>query len=139
MTTFLHDLRYGLRQLRSQRLALAESLEARTRLALHRASGSYPAMEPAMNAAIAANENLALVTDAYSEGVVSVTDLIDAQNAALAADLRAADTQYAALIDVVDVFRSTADFSLFLDPGSTEAWFQEVEAYFQDQGVTPRR
>ena len=96
-------------------------------------------MAPAIVAAGSANENLALVTDAYSQGVVSVTDLIDAQNAALAADLRATDTQYAALLDVVDVFRATSDFSLLSDPGSTEAWFQDVEAYFRAQGIELRR
>lgn len=131
--------RYELQQLRNRRLALSEAIEARTRLALHRASGTYPAIEPALDAARSAGENLLLVTDAYSQGVVSVTDLIDAQNAALAADLRAADTQYAALIDVIDVFRSSGDFSLFLDSGSAEAWFQEVEAYFRAAGVEPRR
>jgi outer membrane protein TolC len=135
----LNQDRLGLRRLQSQRLVLEEQLEARTRVALHRASGTYPAVELSRDAARAAQENLALVTDSYSQGVLSVTDLIDAQDAALAAELRAADAQYAYLIDLVDVLRSTSDFSLLLDPGSVEAWFQEVEDYFQAQAVVPRR
>lgn len=131
--------RYALTQLERQRAALAEGLEARTRAALHRAAGSYPAVELSMDAARAAGENLALVTDAYVRGAVSVTELIDAQNAALASDLRAADAQYAYLIDVVDILRSTADFSLLLDRESTELWFREVEAYFREREVMPRR
>ena len=126
---------YQLRQLQQSRDEFAQTIEARTRLALQRASGTYPAIEPAMNAASAATENLLLVTDAYSQGAASVTDLIDAQRAANIANLRVADTRYAALIDILDVFRSTADFSIFIDPGSTETWFQKVEAWFREQGT----
>lgn len=130
---------FVLRRLERERAVVAERLEALTRSALHRASGSYPSVELSFDAARAANENLGLVTDAYSRGAVSVTDLIDAQNTALAAELRAADAQYAYLIDVVDVLRFTADFSLLLDGESTELWFQKVEAYFRGRGIEPRR
>ena len=129
----INTAEYELIQLRRSRDALAQQVEARTRLALQRSSGSYPAIQPATNAASAANENLQLVTDAYSQGAASVTDLIDAQTAANIANLRVADTEYAALIDIIDVFRSAADFSIFIDSGSTEAWFQSVETYFQER------
>ena len=125
--------RYSLRQLERQREALAEQLETRTLIALHRASGTYPSLEFSQEAAEAAAENLSLVTDAYRTGTVSVTELIDAQNAALAAELRAVDARYAYMIDVIDIFRSTGDFSLLVDPGSTEAWFQQVEAYIAER------
>ncbi len=135
----LNQDRYGLRRLESQRRVLEEQIEARARFALYRATGSYPALQYSEDAARAAQQNLALVTEAYAQGVVSVTDLIDAQDAALAADLRAADAQYAYLIDVVDILRATSDFSVLLEPGRVESWYQEVEDYFEGQGVTPRR
>jgi outer membrane protein TolC len=131
--------RWTLIQLERQRAFVEEQLEARTRAALHRASGTYPAVELSADAQGAANENLELVTDAYGRGAVSVTDLIDAQNAALAAELRAADARYAYLIDVVDVLRSTGDFSLLLDREGTEAWFREVETWFLEHRAPPRR
>ena len=118
---------------------MEEQIEARTRFAMNRTRGSYPALRYSQDAAFAAQENLALVTDAYAQGVVSVTDLIDAQDAALAADLSAADAQYAYLIDVVDILRSTSDFSVLLEPGRVETWYQEIEEYFEARGVTPRR
>lgn len=135
----LNQDRYGLRRLESQRLALAEQIEARTRFAMNRTRGSYPALRYSQDAAISAQENLVLVTDAYAQGVVSVTDLIDAQDAALEAELSAADAQYAFLIDVVDILRSTSDFSVLIEPGRVETWYQEVEDYFEAQGVTPGR
>ncbi len=124
--------RFSLRQLERSRDATAQQLETRTLVALHRASGSYPSIEFSHEAAQAASENLELVTDAYRAGSVSVTELIDAQNAALAARLRAEDARYAYLIDAVDVLRATGDFALLVEPGSTEPWFQEVESYIRD-------
>lgn len=135
----LDSERYTLRQLEQQRAAVSEQLETRTRVALHRASGTYPSLEFSTEAADAAAENLDLVTDAYRTGAVSVTELIDAQNAALAADLRAVDARYAYLIDVVDILRATGDFTLLVDPGRTEAWFQDVESYIRDHRGGPQR
>ncbi len=128
----LNQDRYSLMRTERSRRALAEQLETRTRVALQQASGSYPSLEFSAEAAEAAGENLDLVTDAYRRGAVSVTDLIDAQNAALAARLRAVDARYVYLADVVDILRATGDFSLLVDPGSIEAWFQQVEAYIRE-------
>ena len=135
----LNAERFSLSQLQRSRDALAEQLETRTLIALHRASSTYASLEFSAEAAAAAVENLGLVTDAYRRGAVSVTELVDAQNAALAADLRAVDARYAYLIDVVNTFRSTGDFSLLVDPGRTETWFQDVESYIRERSVSATR
>ncbi len=135
----LNSERFTLRQLERSRVALEEQLETRTRIALHQASGTYPSLEFSAEAATAAAENLVLVTDAYRSGAVSVTELVDAQNAALAAKLRAVDARYAYLIDVVNILRSTGDFSLLVDPGRTETWFQDVESYIRERKASVAR
>ncbi|MDH3506987.1 MAG: TolC family protein [Gammaproteobacteria bacterium] len=126
----LNGNRYVLRRLQRQRLELEQQIEARMRVALLRTASTQPAVELSQDAARAAQENLTLITDAYSEGAVSVTDLINAQDAALAAELQAADAQYAFLADAVNVFRSSADFSVLLEPENIEAWYRELEDYF---------
>ncbi len=131
----LNRNRFSLRQLERLRDATAQQLATRTLVALHRASGSYPSIEFSNEAAQAASENLELVTNAYRAGSVTVTELIDAQNAALAARLRAEDARYAYLIDAVDVLRATGDFALLVEPGSTEPWFQAVESYIREHAV----
>ncbi len=68
-----------------------------------------------------------LAGDAH--GAVSITDLIDAQDAALEADLAAADAKYAFLIDFVSVLRATSEFDVLLDPYAREAWQQRVESW----------
>lgn len=139
LRAILNRERFSLHQLERSRAALAEQLETRARIALHSAAGTYPAIEFSEEAARAASENLNLVTDAYRRGTVSVTELIDAQNAALAASLRAADARYAYMADAVDVLRAYGDFGLLLDPGSTELWFQQVESYIRAQGYDATR
>ena len=46
--------------------------------------------------------NLRIVTDSYSNGAVSIITLIDAQNAALASDLAAAEAKYLYLGDIIE-------------------------------------
>lgn len=126
----LAKARHELRASEANRLAAADVVEARVRIALHRTAASYPAIDLAQLAASSANENLTMVTDAYGRGAVSVTELIDAQNAALEANLAAADAKYSFLIDFVDVLRAMSEFDILLDPLSRESWFQRVDEWF---------
>jgi outer membrane protein len=80
-----------------------------------------------------------MVTDAYARGIVSVTDLIDAQDAALSAGLAAADAKYTFLIDFVAVLRSMSEFEILLDPGSREAWYGRVDDWFRTHTPNPQR
>ncbi len=130
---------FTLRQLRLNRRAAEDDVEARVRTALHAIASSFPGIELSDAAADAAASNLELVTDAYSQGAVSITDLIDAQNAALSADLAAAEARYTFLIDYVAVLRGTADFSLLLGAESADAWYARLEAWFEAAGVEPLR
>ncbi len=126
-----------LEQLNLQYAAVAEAVEAQTRFALHRTGSSYAAVSLSAEAAEAATENLELVAAAYASGAASITELIDAQRAALLAQLDAAESRYAYLLDLVDVLRASADFSLLLDPGRGERWQREIEDYFDRRGVEP--
>ena len=119
------------RQLVLQREAEKERVETRMRSALFNAAASHSSIRLAMDAAAAANENLELVTDSYSEGAVSITDLIDAQDAALAAGLQAASARYQFLINLVDVLRAESNFDLLLQQDGVKLWQQRVKATMQ--------
>ena len=129
--------RFELRQLESQRLSIADAVEARTRAALHRTAGSYPSIDLSQQAAAAARENLNMVRDAYSKGAVSVTDLVDAQDASLDAELGAAEAKYTFLIDFVAVLRATGSFDMLLDPASSQAWYERVDRWYREHNATP--
>lgn len=118
-----------LRRLQTQRDALQERIEQRIQSALLRAEVSLPSIGLSRDASEAARRNLELVTDAYSRGVVSILDLLDAQNASLVADQVAANGVYDFLTDLVELQRATNRFDFFLSPEDREAWFERLEAF----------
>ncbi len=127
--------RYALKQQRQTREAVEQQIETRIRVAMHRVGSSYAAIDLSIAAAEASSENLDIVTDGYSKGAVSVTELIDAQNVALAAELAAAEARYVYMIDLIDVLRAAGNFQLILDPLYLGAWYSEVEDFFKDRGI----
>jgi len=132
----LSQARHELRASEADTANASDAVEARTRAALHRTGSSYPAIALSAEAASAADENLFMVTDAYARGAVSITDLIDARDAALSAGLAAADAKYAFLNDFVNVLRAMSEFEILLDPQTRDSWLKRVEDWFagRDQG-----
>ncbi|MEM9385689.1 MAG: TolC family protein [Pseudomonadota bacterium] len=128
---------HELDQIQTQRADLAQRVEARARAALKQTGGSYPAIELSGDAARAAAENLELIADAYSQGAVSITDLVNAQDAALAANLAQAEARYAFLLDYVELVRASGSFESVLSQDGLEAWFVRLAEYFADRGVQP--
>jgi outer membrane protein TolC len=117
--------------------ATSERIEQRIRSALHQASASYPNINLSRSAAQAAHRNLDLVTDQYSRGLVSIVDLLDAQNSALRADQDAENAVYNFLIDWMDVQRAAGRFDFLITPEQREEYFQKLEEFFNKAGVEP--
>ena len=67
-------------------------------------------------AAEAGRNNLELVTEAYERGVMTVTDLVDAQFSAFNADQDAANAVYDFLIDYLRLQRYTGHFDIVATP-----------------------
>lgn len=120
-----------LERLRLERAAAAERVEGRIRTALHLMGASRASIGLSRDAAEAARRNLDVVSDAYARGVVSVIDLLDAQNAALVAELVAANAEYDFLVDLMGVQRAVGRFDFFAAPGEREAYFGRLEAFFE--------
>ncbi len=118
-------------QLRYQ--AVAELVEQRIRSALFRTRSARTAIRLTREAASAARSNLDVVRDAYSRGTVSILDLLDAQNAALIAELRAATSVYDFVSDLMEVERAAARFDFFLTPQDQQDWFTRLEAYMTER------
>ena len=116
--------------LRAQRDAVAELVEQRIRSALHLAGAAYVGIALSGDGAVAAHKNLDLVEDAYGRGVVSILDLLDAQNAAFVAEEGAANAVYDFLLQLMEVERSIGKFYFFASEEQREAWFAKADAYF---------
>jgi outer membrane protein TolC len=87
------------------------------------------------DAAEAARNNFEVVRDSYSRGVASIIDLLDAQNTALVAELRAANAVYNFLTELMRVERAAGRFDFFTSAEERDAFFQRLEAYFQQAGM----
>jgi len=121
--------------LRLQQQAVAERVEQRIRGGLFKTRSARTAIRLSREAASAAHSNLDVVRDAYSRGTVSILDLLDAQNAALIAELRAATSVYDFVSELMDVERAAARFDFFLTPQDQADWFTRLESYFAKRGV----
>jgi outer membrane protein len=120
--------------LQLQYQSVAERVEQRIRSALFRTRSARTAIRLSREAASAARSNLDVVRDAYSRGTVSILDLLDAQNAALIAELRAATSVYNFVSELMEVERAAARFDFFLTPEDQADWFTRLEAYFDERG-----
>ena len=131
-TAALAQARVTHRQLNAQREATEDSIRARAQTALDRMSASYPSIGLAEQAATAARENFDKSADAYARGLITVTDLISAQDAFLDADLARAQAKYGFLIDFVTTLRALGNFDLLLDPESRARWYDSIDRWFQE-------
>jgi outer membrane protein TolC len=124
-------------QLQIERNAVADRVEQRIRTAMLLAGASFYSIELAQAAADAALKSLELVTESYVTGAVSITELLDAQSAALRASEGASNAVYDFLIDLMEVERSISSFGFFQTPEEQDAFYQGVHDYMIRRGVQP--
>ena len=122
-------VREELRQFEIEREAIEERIEQGVRSYMHIAGGSYAGIKLSQTAAGAARKNLELVQDAYSKGIVSIIDLIDAQKAALGADLAATNAVYTFMIDLLNVQRAMGKLYVTATREEQDALFDRMEEY----------
>ena len=123
-----------LAQIELERDALVERVEQRVRSHVHEMGGSLANIDLSNDAAEASANNFQLVQDSYSRGVASIIELLDAQNASLVAEELAASAVYDFLIDLMGVERAAGRFDFFTSEEEREAFFQRLEAYFEEAG-----
>ncbi len=128
-------LKEDLAELRLTRESVAQKVEQRMRSALYASRAASQGIDLSRRAAAAAGRNLELVTDAYARGAVSIIDLLDAQNAALLAELGAANAVYDFLIVLMEVERSAGRFDFFMTDADREAWLERLRRYLEDAGI----
>jgi len=111
--------------------AAHEQVEQQIRANIHEAVASFANIKLSKQAASSAAKNLELVTDSYAKGLVSIIDLLDAQNAGRQADEAAANAVYDFLIDIMNMQRSVGLFEFMLSDGEKQAWTIELKDYLQ--------
>ncbi len=126
-----------LRALRLEREATVGRVEERIRSSMFQVAASFTGIRLSREAAHAAQKNLELVVDQYSQGTVDIIKLLNSQNATLTANEAAATAVYEFLIDFMRIQRAVGQFDYFLYKEDRAAWFTRLNAFFKKAGVTP--
>lgn len=115
--------------------ATEQQIVSNTGKALFTIGSSYPNIQLSKQAAKAAEESLALVQDAYAKGAVSISELLDAQNNALNANLAAVNAEYRFLQDYMILMRAAGDFKPILNGRYSSDWFSRLHQFFKEKGI----
>ena len=124
-------------ELTVQREAARQRVEQRVRSAMHATMASWAGIDLAREAAEAARNNFELVADAYSEGLIDIINVLDAQNQALTADLAAATAIYDFLSDLMAVQRASGEFDFFRSVDDRTRFLERMRTYFEENGYVP--
>ena len=131
------QMQIELDELTLQREATRQRVEQRVRSAMHSTMASWAGIDLAREAAEAAQNNFELVADGYSEGLVDIINLLDAQNQALTADLAAATAVYDFLSDLMSVQRASGKFDFFRSAADRDEFLDGMRVYFEENGYVP--
>ncbi len=122
-------------QLSLTRASIAERIEERVLASSNLVRASWPGISLSQDASVAADKNLQLVSDSYERGVLSIIDLLDAQNLALVSNQAAANAVFNFLADMMRVQRSSGRFVFLEEVESQQAWMDQLAGYFEQSGV----
>jgi outer membrane protein TolC len=89
---------------------IEQNVDTGVRTELYNASAAMASVSLTRKAAVAAADNLVLVTDLYRRGKVDIIRLVDAQTQSLVADLAAVNAVYDYLIALLFVNREISHF-----------------------------
>ena len=120
-------------QLKDQKANIKNQLELRVRVNLQSAVASYFEVQRFREASKAAADNFDIVQDSYTQGVTSITNLIDAQNAKIQTALGLANAGYQFILDFFEVERAIGYYYNLKTPAEQNAFFERLEAFIIKQ------
>jgi outer membrane protein TolC len=123
----------GLLQLQDQMQDLRNKLEFQVRANLETAGASFSNMALSRQSAEAAQKNFEIIQNSYRQGLVNVTSLIDAQNAALSAKINATNAAYTFISDFLAVERAVGYFHFLALEESQEAFLQRFIQFIENK------
>ncbi len=126
----LYKDRSLLRELVDQWNRTTDTISFRVKESLDLSLASFLSIDLAADASKAAAGNLDFVGDAYAQGVVSILDLLDAQETLLSSSRDEANAQYNFALDLFRLMRAVGGFDFFLSDSQKKAWFEQLDQFF---------
>ena len=116
-------------QLQDQKANLQNQLELRIRSSLETAGATFSQVRLSEVAAAAAQKNFGIIQDSYQQGLINITALIDAQNAAIQTELNAINAKYQFILDFLSVERSTGFYYSLATQKEKDAFFRRLALF----------
>lgn len=116
-------------QLDTQRENQERIIEQQIRSELENVRASFRNITLTKEAEKAVVQNFEIVQDAYSEGFVTITQLLDAQNATISAQLNSANAVYDFLIDLLNMERASGSFYMLMTEEEKANYINKLSSY----------
>ena len=117
-----------------QKEELLSTLEQGIRSNVQLLKASYRDLDLSENAAKAASDNFKIVQDAYSQGMVSVVELIDAQNMMIQTRLKAKNVHYQYILDYIHTERLQGRFTFLDNEAEKLNYINTLANFFESSG-----
>ncbi len=111
---------FDLQKLKTEKASLTLKIDENVINSIDNLKSSFDGIYWAKKAELAGMQNLRIVTESYARGVVSIVDLIDAQNTAITAKQNHSDAIYDFLIDMMSLQRAVGSFVHYM-PASEQS------------------
>jgi outer membrane protein TolC len=121
--------RVQLEQSKTERLNIERQIEQQVRSELENIRASFTNLTLTKEAEEAVVKNFDLVQDSYAQGLVTITQLLDAQNAARAALFNSANAIFVFLIDVLNLERPTGNYYMLMTEKQKSEFVNEFLEY----------
>ncbi len=131
-TAELQRSRLEISRLNLEKKSLQTVIEQILRSSVHSAGASFAGLKQAELAAEAAARSYDLVVESYTQGAVSIVELIDAQRATRIANQVAANARFDFLIDLMNVQRALGRFAIFWTNEEREEFFVGLGKYYDE-------
>lgn len=120
-----------LARIQAQQKDLENQLELRIRSAMQSAGASFAEIGLSRHASSLAKKNLEIAQNGYREGFVPIAQLIDAQEAALQAEILASNAVYSFLLDFLTVERAIGFYYFLATPEEQAVFFERAQVFLK--------
>lgn len=128
----LQQTKLNLIQLADQQANARNQFELAIRSNIETVGASFSRVQLYGGAAEASKKNFEIIQNAYSEGQVNVTTLIDAQNNALQVELASINAVYTFILDFLSLERSLGVFFFTLPEEERQSFFNRLNQFINE-------
>ena len=121
-----------LNELNFQLLKTQELVEKRVRTAVRNLESSFPNIRFSSEAAKNARLNFEVVREKYANGIVSITDLLEAQTASFKADLEVVSAKYTFWADLVELQRAVSFFPEAKSSEEIQSFIETIKSEMEE-------